>query len=89
MKRKSVKVSGVIVFFLSFVLLSWSISGQEVKKQEETASPTQMPAGQSPPQEVQKPKLDYMSTFLSRDTSPLGLKEDQEIRQILKQSRAK
>lgn len=44
---------------------------------------------ETPPQEVQKPKLDYMSTFLSRTTAPLGLKEDQETTQLLRQSKAK
>ncbi|MDI6844973.1 MAG: hypothetical protein QME28_02425 [Candidatus Saccharicenans sp.] len=46
---------------------------------------SQSPEEQMPPQEVQKPKLDYMSTFLSRSTSPLGLKENEEIRRWLKQ----
>mgnify|MGYP006886068114 FL=1 len=87
---------------LYFMLLAPMISAQETKqpikkegqKQETPATQPQSPPAQSapaqtPPQEVQKPRLDYMSTFLSRDTTPLGLKEDQEIRQLLKESRAK
>jgi hypothetical protein len=38
-----------------------------------------------PPQEVQKPSYDYMSTFLSRSTHPLGLKEDPAARRMLSQ----
>ena len=38
---------------------------------------------------VKKPKYDYMSTILSRNTKPLGLKEDPELEKLLKQSRIK
>ncbi len=37
------------------------------------------------PQSIKKPKYDYMSTFLSRDTKPLGLKEDPALKRFLKQ----
>jgi len=39
------------------------------------------------PQNVpdKKPKYDYMSTFLSRNTNPLGLKEDPELEKLMKQ----
>lgn len=48
--------------------------------------PAQEPAGQDPPpQEIQKPRYDYMSTFLSRSTRPLGLKEDPTARKVLAQ----
>lgn len=45
----------------------------------------------SDPQEipVKKPKYDYMSTFLSRSTNPLGLKEDLMLKKLLLQPRAK
>jgi len=36
----------------------------------------------------QKPKYDYISTFLSRNTKPLGLKEDLIMKKLLKQPRA-
>ncbi len=36
-----------------------------------------------------KPIADYLSSFLSRSTKPLGLKEDQKLRQLLFQSPAK
>jgi len=38
-----------------------------------------------PQQEVQKPAYDYMSTYLSRSTNPLGLKEDPAARRMLNQ----
>jgi len=47
------------------------------------------PGKQASPQEVQKPKYDYMSTFLSRSTQPLGLKEDPAIKQLLDQGPVK
>jgi hypothetical protein len=34
---------------------------------------------------VKKPKDDYMSTFLSRNTKPLGLKKDATLQKLLKQ----
>jgi hypothetical protein len=40
-------------------------------------------------QEIQKPKYDYMSTFLSRSTRPLGLKEDPALRKLLNQRAVK
>jgi hypothetical protein len=45
----------------------------------------QPPPQEQPPQEVQKPKYDYMSTLLSRSTNPLGLKEDPATRRMLGQ----
>lgn len=60
------------------------VSPQENRQQEIV---TQSTPTQVPPQEIQKPRLDYMSTFLSRTTSPLGLKEDKELRRLLRQSK--
>jgi len=37
------------------------------------------------PQNVKKPKYDYMSTFLSRNTNPLGLKENIALKKYLNQ----
>ncbi len=41
----------------------------------------------SGPQEfpAKKPKTDYMSSFLLRNTKPLGLKEDQALKELLQQ----
>jgi len=41
------------------------------------------------PQNTQKPKYDYMSTFLSRNTNPLGLKENPELNKYLNQASIK
>ena len=38
---------------------------------------------QSPQQK--KPPSDYMSTYLSRNTNPLGLREDQDLKRFLEQ----
>jgi hypothetical protein len=40
---------------------------------------------QPPPQDVRKPGYDYMSTFLSRNTKPMSLKEDPAVRRMLGQ----
>ena len=55
----------------------------------QTESPTQEPTPTPQDIPVRKPKYDYMSTFLSRSTKPLGLKEDLILKKLLKQSRAK
>jgi hypothetical protein len=34
---------------------------------------------------AQKPSFDYMSTFLSRNTKPLGLEEDKEVKKLKQQ----
>jgi hypothetical protein len=34
---------------------------------------------------TQKPTFDYMSTYLSRNTKPLGLEEDKEIKELKRQ----
>lgn len=73
--------------FLCILIASFLALAQETRPRDEKT--VQTPPDQTLPQEVQKPRLDYMSTFLSRTTSPLGLKEDQELRQFLRQSRAK
>jgi hypothetical protein len=42
-------------------------------------------AQEPPPQKVRQPSYDYMSSFLSRSTNPLGLKEDPAARRMLGQ----
>ncbi len=50
-----------------------------------------LPAATPTPQEIpaKKPKSDYMSTLLSRNTNPLGLREDQMTKKLLQQGRVK
>lgn len=65
--------------------LPFSSIAQESTPPPKTApSPESMPA---PPQEfpAKKPKYDYMSSFFSRNTKPLGLKEDLALKKLLKQ----
>lgn len=72
-----------LVFFLLFLFLlpvsSESVIGDTpsrtitVKKSEET------------PQTAKKPKYDYMSSFLARNTKPLGLKDNAPLRKFLNQ----
>ncbi len=57
---------------------------------QETQPPTQKTPPVDPPlppqdYPAQKPKYDYMSSFFSRNTKPLGLKEDLAVRELLKQ----
>jgi len=37
----------------------------------------------------QRPTFDYMSTYLSRNTKPLGLEEDKEIKELKQQAAIK
>lgn len=47
------------------------------------------PRQETTPQEVQKPKNDYMSNFYTRSTQPLGLKENPAARQMMAQGAVK
>jgi hypothetical protein len=44
------------------------------------------PSSNQETQDTKKQKYDYMSTFLSRDTNPLGLKENVALKKLLDQS---
>jgi len=71
-----------------FVLLTLSVflsRSQETRPPEQTNPPPEsVPA---PPEEypAKQPKYDYMSSFFSRNTKPLGLKEDQALKKLLRQ----
>jgi len=56
---------------------------------QESNPPPPPPSQEVPvaPQEypVKKPKSDYMSSILGRNTKPLGLKEDLAVRKLLQQ----
>ena len=79
MRRSAVFLAGALLLGVSCALLVAS-SGR----------PAQEPAGQDPPpQEIQRPRYDYMSTFLSRSTRPLGLQEDPTARKLLHQGAVK
>jgi hypothetical protein len=73
MKKKL--AAGILFALLPLV----STTPQSQEKPPPEANP---PVGTVP---AQKPKYDYMSSFLSRDTRPLGLKEDQALKKLLRQ----
>ncbi|MCX8159930.1 MAG: hypothetical protein N3G18_03235 [Candidatus Saccharicenans sp.] len=86
--KKVVLTTGLMLIWLGYVCFTaGQVTSRPETRQQETVAQTQ--PDQVPPQEVQKPKLDYMSTFLSRTTSPLGLKEDEDLRRLLKQPKTK
>jgi hypothetical protein len=47
--------------------------------------PPQSAQEPAPPQKVRQPNYDYMSSFMSNRTNPLGLKEDPVARRMLGQ----
>ncbi|NIO48092.1 MAG: hypothetical protein GTN73_01440 [Candidatus Aminicenantes bacterium] len=70
------------VFFILLISLTFTSPGDLSSKglflgKSAAANPQDVP--------VKKPKYDYMSTILSRNTKPLGLKEDPELAKLLKQ----
>jgi hypothetical protein len=74
---------------LVVLLIIPSSPGQEPAKPKAKPEPelTPPPGDQQVP--VAKPATDYMSTFLSRSTRPLGLKEDLLARKLLQQRSTK
>jgi hypothetical protein len=71
------------------LLFLFLLSALVVSSPRNTSS-TNLIAAKSPtlrPQDypVKKPRYDYMSTFLSRNTRPLGLKEDLALKKLLNQ----
>lgn len=71
---------------VAFLLLSGLLS-RSASVSAQRADPP--PGQENPPRDIQQPKYDYMSTFLSRSTQPLGLKDAPEIRALLEQAPAK
>jgi hypothetical protein len=79
MKKRVFAGAGMVVV----VLLLGAMPFQENKP----PSPPQSKDTPAVPQEysVEKPKSDYMSQILGRNTKPLGLKEDLALRRLLRQ----
>jgi len=76
------KVWVVVLLFLLLAFFYKSLALKELSfSTNSAAEPQNTPA--------KKPNYDYMSTFLSRNTNPLGLKEDLALKKLLKQSSAK
>lgn len=74
MVKRFLVAMGVIVLTLS---LGSSILQQANPPSDPPLSPQEYPA--------EKAKYDYMSSFFSRNTKPLGLKEDLAVKQLLRQ----
>jgi hypothetical protein len=71
------------VFFL-FLLLSLTASSDSPGTHVFTGM-SATKNSEEDPQSTQKPKYDYMSSFLSRNTKPLGLKDNAPLRKFLNQ----
>lgn len=69
----------MLMFVFLVSLLASALNEQSVRSEGITSLRT------SYPQSTKKPKYDYMSTILSRDTKPLGLKEDVALKKFLRQ----
>jgi len=71
---------GILMCFLNLI-------PARPQTQDQTAPEVTPPEEAVPaPQEFQSPKpKDYMSSFFSRDTKPLGLKEDQALQKLLRE----
>jgi len=70
----------IVLFFLVSLLISFQ------KEKGFSASELFFAKARVPnPQSTKKPKDDYMSRVLSRNTKPLGLKEDLALKKFLKQ----
>jgi len=72
-----------LLFFLSLVFFSPRAHSfkNPVLAKNSISSPQNYP--------VKKPRYDYMSTFLSRNTKPLGLKEDLAAKKLMSQPNIK
>lgn len=78
---KGVRLLTVILIpVISIVSLS---SGQRYPKGSPLGGETLGPGEQDYP--PPKPKYDYMSTFLSRNSKPLGFKEDLALKNLMRQ----
>lgn len=69
---KKTKAGRIVLLLVSSLLFVFSLCPQDINPGQQNEPP-------------KKPVLDYMSTFLSRNTKPLGLKEDQALQRLLKQ----
>jgi hypothetical protein len=75
-KNKILSVA-VLFLFLSLFLSSPRAKSSQVSAKNMLSNPQESP--------IKKPRYDYMSTFLSRNTKPLGLKEDLLSKKLLSQ----
>lgn len=72
--------AGILLLFVSLV----PIAPQTRQEPSQEANPNIGDVSTQQDFRTRKPK-DYMSSFFSRDTKPLGLKEDQALKNLLRQ----
>jgi len=76
--KNKIFLSIIMFFLVSFITSSLAENGYNTSNLLSLKIEDQ-------PQTVKKPKYDYMSTFLSRNTNPLGLKENTALKKYLNQ----
>lgn len=78
MKKTGFKKVGLLMLLIGIIpFFGESGFSSRAPKMIESASPE--------PQTIKKPEEDYISKFLSRNTEPLGLKENTALEKILNQ----
>lgn len=78
-------MSNKVISAVILLLLVSLLSSFQKEKGPDPSGLIMAKARATHPQTSKKPKYDYMSTFLSRNTKPLGLKEDPTLKKFLKQ----
>jgi hypothetical protein len=81
-KRKIIIIV-VVIFFIPFLYPSHKIQEKSTQSYDKKHEEQQ----KNVPRE--KPTYDYMSTYLSRNAKPLGLKENLALKELLNQSNIK
>lgn len=82
MKKKSLYLT---VLSIALLLSGVSPVSPDMANPDSSADAIAREAGDKDPQDTQKQKFDYMSSILSRNTKPLGLKENVTLRKWLNQ----
>jgi hypothetical protein len=70
---------------LFFLILASLILSLPIARKHSTSGFVAVETTDAIPQSVKKPKYDYMSSILSRNTKPLGLKDNLPLRRFLNQ----
>ena len=74
------------LYFVFFLLLGLSLTlSSDSMSKSSFPGISALKNSEETPQSSQKPKVDYMSSFLSRNTKPLGLKDNAPLRKFLNQ----
>lgn len=87
LKKMTSKIHRGLALSLFISLILVFSSPREHASSRLVSPQTREPIEESIP--IKKPKTDYLSTFLSRNTKPLGLKEDLVLKKLLKEASIK